>query len=80
VLLIKQSKDITAILKKKEVAVNDSSGTGNGIEGVDNQQQQQQNNDSNNNKYHNKKAISSYIEGKLGSEAYKRLVDKVERR
>jgi hypothetical protein len=54
-------RDIAAILKKKEAAVNDyGSGNGNGI-GVDNQQQQQQNNDSNNNnKSPNEKATKAY--------------------
>ena len=40
-------RDISAIIKKKEAAVNDSTGTGNGIGVVDNHQQQQSN-DSNN--------------------------------
>jgi hypothetical protein len=63
-------RDIAAILKKKEAAeVNDSSGTGNGIGGVDNrQQQQQQNNNSNNNKSTNEKATQAY---KLFSEGKK---------
>jgi hypothetical protein len=49
-------RDITAILKKKEAAVNDvGSGNGNGIGGVDNHQQQS--NDSNSsNKSPNEKA------------------------
>jgi hypothetical protein len=53
-------RDIAAILKKKEAAVNDI-GCGNGT-GVDNQQQQQQqNNDSNNNKKPaNEKATQAY--------------------
>ena len=53
-------RDIAAVLRKKEAAVNDvGSGNGNGI-GVDNQQQQQQNNDSNNNKCPNEKATKAY--------------------
>jgi len=54
-------RDIAAILKKKEAAVN-YDGSGNGIGGVDNQQQQQQSNDSNNNnnKYPNEKSTHAY--------------------
>jgi hypothetical protein len=55
-------RDITAILKKKEAAVNDvGSGNGNrnGI-GVNNQQQQQQSHDSNNKKSPNEKATNAY--------------------
>jgi predicted transcriptional regulator len=51
-------RDIAAILKKQEAAVNDGSGTGNGIVIVDNQQRQQSN-DSNN----NTKAYKLYTEG-----------------
>ena len=52
-------RDIAAILKKKEAAVNDGSGTGNGIVVGDNQQRQQSN-DSNN----NTKAYKLFDEGK----------------
>ena len=55
------SRDIVAILMKKEVAVNDGSESGNGIVIVDKQQQQQQSNDSNNNKKPaNEKAPQAY--------------------
>jgi predicted DNA-binding protein YlxM (UPF0122 family) len=52
-------RDISAIIKKKEAAVNDSSGTGNGIGGVDNRQQQQQQSDDSNNKSPNEKATQA---------------------
>ena len=54
-------RDIAAILKKKEAAVNDI-GSKNGIGGVHNLQQQQLSNDSNNNnnKSHNEKATKAY--------------------
>ena len=52
-------RDISAIIKKKEAAVNDAYGSGNGIGLVDNQQQQQSN-DSNDKKPPNKKATKAY--------------------
>ena len=60
-------RDITAILKKKEAAVNDV-GNGNGIVVVDNQQQQQSNVINNNNRSPNEKATKAY---KLYSEGKK---------
>ena len=52
-------RDIAAILKKKETAVNDV-GNGNGIVIVDNQQQQQSNFINNNNRSPNEKATQAY--------------------
>src|SRR6185437_10852981 len=55
-------RDISAIIKKKEAAVNDGDGNGsgnqNGIVVVDNQQQHQQSD--NNNKSPNEKAAKAY--------------------
>jgi hypothetical protein len=55
-------RDIGAILKKKEAAVNDGGdGNGNGIGVVDYQQQQQSNDSSSNNHFHsNEKSIQAY--------------------
>ena len=62
-------RDIAAILKKKEAAINDSgSGSGNGIVLVDKQQQQQSNDSNNNNKSPSEKATQAY---KLFSEGNK---------
>ena len=54
-------RDIAAILKKKEAAVNDvCSGNGNEIVVVDNQQQQQSIDSNNHNKSPNEKATKAY--------------------
>ena len=52
-------RDISAIIKKKESAVNDV-GNGNGIVVVDNQQQQQSNVINNNNRSPNEKSTKAY--------------------
>jgi hypothetical protein len=55
-------RDIAAILKKQEAAVNDDNGNGNGngIGVVDNQQQQQSDDSNSSNKSPNEKATQTY--------------------